>query len=287
MTNEILSTISKGDRVRIVDHPTVPIKGKSYREQIGKEFTVLDARGDAFHLEGHEGHVWVRQHLAKVGDDEVAPARPTIDFSGDSRATAREYATNILTIVGPTDKPVGPLVDVANGYVADAYALNAALIASLRIGLNKGRNADTRRSFGTKVAYLAHITQAVLENHADQLPAYVAGQRSRKVEGLQAELSVATAAFDAAKRNYDNAEEEIKRTRSDLDFYKREADKEISRLMSLLDQRAAEVADKQDVNESLTAVLEYARTLLSAADEHAASQVAGFLDAHGLVLNDA
>lgn len=224
--------------------------------------------------------------FAAVEEEEPAPGRPTIDFSGSSRATARQYAENILGIAKLV-KSKGILEDVAHGYVVDAYALNAALTAALRAGLNKGRSASDRKDFGREVAYLAHIVQAVLENHADQLPAYVAGQRSRRIEVLSSELDVVQgqAAYATAKHN--EVAEELLGVRQAAADYRTQADEEISRLMSLLEQRAAEVAEKQDVNESLTATVEYARALLAAIDEVAAHQVSGFLDAHGLVLNDA
>lgn len=139
------------------------------------------------------------------------PARPTIDFSGDSRATHRDYARLIDSrILDEQHRAV--LRDVANGEAdVDAYALNAALIAAMRSGLTRFGQSMERRKHGKRVAALAHIVQAVLENHADGLPAYAEGERSRKIEALEAEREEVAKALADARTEVERHVEETAR----------------------------------------------------------------------------
>lgn len=224
---------------------------------------------------------------SEVSDEETVPERPTINFAGSSRQTSRDYASNILKITGfKTVEHAGVLEDVANGYVVDAYALNAALTAALRAGLNKGRTAADRRDFGTQVAHLGHITQAVLENHADSLPAYVEGQRSRKVEALQAEVDRLTERVDHAMGKHNEVSEELAGVRQEAADYRASADGEAIRLLGLLETRADQLTERQEVVAALSEVTKYALGLLGTLNELAAAQVLGFMDAHDVEFTD-
>lgn len=108
-------------------------------------------------------------------------ARPLIDFSGDSRATAREYASSLLSKVLKKEN-IGVIHAIAAGQEVDAYAANAAVLDAMRTVSTRFGQSMQRREYGKRAAHLGHIVQAVLESHADGLPAYEQGQRSRKIE---------------------------------------------------------------------------------------------------------
>jgi len=124
------------------------------------------------------------------GDEAPAPARPTIDFSTSSRQTARDYAAVLNSrILKPESQKI--LKKVAQGSDSvDAYALNAALTDAMRAVATRFGQSMQRRDVGRKAAHIAHIVQAVLENHADALPVYEdSGVRSRKIEEQAREIA--------------------------------------------------------------------------------------------------
>lgn len=149
--------------------------------------------------DGHFG-IWSRKYIeptnapqeAPMNDTSTAPTRPMVEFSGSSRATAREYARAINSRVLVASSRVR-LTNAAAGTPVDAYDLNEALMDAMRSTATRCGQSMARRALATKVAYLAHITQAVIDNHADGLPAYPEGERSRKVKALQAEVDATKA----------------------------------------------------------------------------------------------
>lgn len=119
------------------------------------------------------------------------PQRPLIDFSGDSRETARSYAKVADSkVLKPASRKV--LQAAARGEQVDAYALNEAVTDAMRSTATRCGQSMQRRALATKVAHLGHIVQAVIESHADDLPAYVTGERSRLVEELRREIAHST-----------------------------------------------------------------------------------------------
>lgn len=167
--------------------------GLWYDRERGTE-SCIPGPNDEDHYHDPEGEPvteFINPEEVAVGDTEKGEApsvRPVIDFSRDSRATAREYAAKMPSRV-LSEYINGVLQQVADGSPeVDAYLLNYALFAALRSGLTRFGNSPARRAFGREVAHLHHIVQAVIENHADGLPAYQEGERSRKIEDLEQEV---------------------------------------------------------------------------------------------------
>lgn len=125
----------------------------------------------------------------------TTPARPLIDFSGLSRETARNYAKAHVSRVNKPETNT-TLRAVAAGEQVDAYALNEALLDAMRGAATRAGQSPLRRIHGREIAYLGHIAQAVLEAHADDLPAYAEGDRSRAVEAAKEGLRKAKAEID-------------------------------------------------------------------------------------------
>lgn len=144
-------------------------------------------------------------------DETEAPGRPTIDLS--NRATARSYASEILDVVGGAAKYNTSVVltDLVAGRAVDAYEVNEALLDAMR---TVGRRSSGRGPLGTKVAYLGHIVQAVLDNHADGLPAYADGERSRKVKSLEEEKGRLVAQVERLERRVEVEEQNAEVARS-------------------------------------------------------------------------
>ena len=146
------------------------------------------------------------------------PERPMVDFSGSSRATARHYACEIADEISRRAvKPefVDLLYSAGYGGKVEAYALSEVLLAAMRAGLKMSKG---RSNFGTKVAYLGYITHGVLTNHADSLPAYAEGERSRKIAELRSELAETQASleqtYEAVESATETIEEQTKRVLS-------------------------------------------------------------------------
>lgn len=128
-------------------------------------------------------------------------ARPLVDFSTDSRATARDYAAAADSRILKTESRVA-LQAAAKGGEVDAYALNAAVVDAMRSATTRLGQSMARRDLARKVAYLGHIAQAVIENHADGLPTYDSSvARSRKVQELSREISHSTEVNQALTRD--------------------------------------------------------------------------------------
>lgn len=110
--------------------------------------------------------------------------RPLVEFDGDSRKTARIYASDLYSRVNkPETNEI--LAAIAHGESVDAYdAAVAVLDAMRRVGTRFGQSTQ-RRQYGKAAAHLGHIIHSVLANHADGLPAYAEGDRSRRIEELE------------------------------------------------------------------------------------------------------
>jgi cell division septum initiation protein DivIVA len=124
-----------------------------------------------------------------------APERPLVDFSGPSRLTARTYAHEAVSkVLKPESNTI--LKQAAAGEKVDAYALNAAVTDAMRSATTRNGQSMGRRRQAEKFAHLGHIVQAVLENHADSLPAYPEGERSRVAFDAKRALAEAKAEVD-------------------------------------------------------------------------------------------
>lgn len=202
------------------------------------------------------------QEVTTVSD---TPNRPLIDFSGSSRATARSYASDLVSRVNkPETNDV--LRAVANGQQVDAYALAEALLDAQRHVATRFGQSMQRRREGEKAAHLGYIAHAVLANHADGLPVYESGQRSRKIEELEAEVADLRA---SVKR----ANETLAETAADLE---REAVKHASTIENLIATDEAWNAAKAEAAR-LRAIHAYAYGLLSETDR---ARVQGFEDGY-------
>lgn len=155
---------------------------------------VVDLAKDATDADGEDlvgwGVAWfepVDNGPGPVEEPAKQPERPFIDFSGDRYATAREYASFLRSKV---NKPQtnADLLAVADGLQVDAYSLNESVLDAMRHCATRFGQSMARREATKRAAYLGHIVQAVLENHADGLPTYEQGARSRKIEDLTAEV---------------------------------------------------------------------------------------------------
>lgn len=134
-------------------------------------------------------------------DAVEAPERPLVHFSdeaaGRDRSKARTAASVAISKV-LSDEHNALFLAAAEGESVDAYALNEAVLAAMRSATTRLGQSSGRRLMARQFAHLGHIVQAVLDNHADDLPGYEPGARSRKVETLEGEVSaLRTAGADA------------------------------------------------------------------------------------------
>lgn len=220
--------------------------------------------------------------------------RPLVDFSGTSRATAREYAADLNSrVLKPNNAET--LTRVAEGRKVDAYEVNAAVLDAMRSVATRFGQSMQRREYTRRAAYLGHIVQAVLEAAADDLPSYTdGGVRSRKIEEQATEIeglrervttlnnergSLTQAASDERRRLVAEIEREKKARQSLTE----QANAEIDRIKADL---AAKVEEQSRIIEGLTedltrhvALREYVEGHLLDAQDLAA--VAGFT--HGYV----
>lgn len=219
--------------------------------------------GDEHKGFGHEFFL-----AAPVSDKEPEveeSGRPAIDFSGDSRATAREYAKDANSKVLKADHRA-ILEEVRCGATVDAVALNEALVAAMRAATTRDGQSTARRERAKRIAHLHHITQAVLENAIDGLPAYEQGQRSRAVEDAKRGILAAKAEVEAASTKLREAAEE----RATLT---QAASDERRRLVAEIDTLRSNLAQTIREANEFEATLEYAKGFLL---NEARAKVEGF-----------
>lgn len=186
--------------------------------------------------------------------------RPTIDFA--DKQTAQEYAVAANSrVLKPGHQEI--LTRVAAGEVVDAYALNAALTEAMSSASTRLGQSMARRGLTKKIRHLAHIVQAILENHADGLPAYAGGDRSRKIEELQAER---TSLLQAAS-------DERRRLCAEIDSLKEGLAVATSEIDTLIENKVQTFGNAQAEHERVLAYVE--RTLL---DDEGRAQLRGFID---------
>lgn len=229
----------------------------------GDKVTVVNEAGDEIAISSG----W----LDKVG----APERPLIDFSGKSRATAREYALAAIASKMPT--AIKDLfLAASNGESVDAYAFNDALTVAFRLGFTRCGSAAQRRVLQRQIGHLAHITQAVLEAHADNLPVYAdTGVRSRKIEELTEALDLEKQRSTALIREKTEVEVKLSESRARFHSVKAQANDEIDRLLKIANVRDALLAETVADRNALAATLTYALELLEPAQ---VQRVLGYQD---------
>jgi len=311
------TTYAVGDKVRVTDARTVVGNSglPSGRTYVGATATITEVVNEedneydgTYTLEFDDKSLsgfgtWTHAALDLV---EEAPTRPTIDFSGSSRETARFYAQEANTrLLSSAHQSL--LRSVGKGEEVDAYSLNEALLAAMRATLTRHGASTKRRDTGRKIAYLGHITQAVLENHAQGLPAYQTGERSRllaevrpalaeakqEIDTLVQERGLLTQAasderrrlcaeIDSTRADVVKASEEraelldvIGEIKAERDGYRKSADEEITRLLALNEKRFAALRSAETERDRAASVLNYAMGRLSETDKQ---RVLGFWD---------
>lgn len=195
------------------------------------------------------GGKWSLDSLEEVVEEwDKTSTRPLIDFSLSRYATAREYAAEANSRVLKDSSQV-VLDDVASGLKVDAYALNEAVLDAMRSATTRKGQSMARRDLATKIAHLGHIVQAVLESHADGLPAYAEGDRSRKIETLEGEIAALTNSGAMAVRELNAQTEEVARLRSEISF-KNEAFEEVEAARAAFERIADEYQELLTVAKS-------------------------------------
>jgi len=133
--------------------------------------------------------------------DGEKPGRPLVHFDDDKagrdRSKARDAAAYAISRSNKREESNVVLAAAARGESVDAYALNAAVLDAMRSATTRLGQSSGRRVMAKQFAHLGHIVQAVLENHADNLPGYEPGARSRL-------LTEAHDAIGSAKREIDH-----------------------------------------------------------------------------------
>lgn len=203
--------------------------------------------------------------------------RPTIDFSGSSRLTARSYASDLVSRVNkPETNDV--LRQVANGQQVDAYALAAALLDAQRHVATRFGQSMQRRREGEKAAHLGYIAHAVLANHADGLPVYEGGQRSAKIEELKREVEHAGSVNQSLTRDLTEARETVRLLAAQVEEAKAALESEQAKHASTIDNLLETDKAWTEALAGLTQIRKvhsYAFGLLSDQDQ---AQVKGYED---------
>lgn len=195
---------------------------------------------------------------------ETPPSRPRIDFSLPRYSTARRYAGELKhPKLSGVDNDL--LTQVSLGYMVDAYTLAEAVLAAARSAANRGRNAKDRNTLATKAGHLGHIAHSVIQNHADNLPAYAEGDRSRAVEDAKVALREAATEIDALTEQHETMKANLTAAREEAVELLRAERRQNARLRAKLrdverEEEIARVVMGQVATEFLThAQREYVR----------------------------
>ena len=221
-------------------------------------------------------------------DSDAVLTRPLVHFddekAGRDRSKAREAARLAISTANKNPSTNVLLAQAADGRSVDAYALNAAVLDAMRSATTRHGQSMGRRNMAKQFAHLGHIVQAVLENHADNLPAYGEGERSRVVHEAKIELA-------KARVEIDNVVEALRIQREENTTLKQAASDERRRIcgdlddaktaLGFADQRISDlIREKTAIEiefEELQAAYNYAFSRLSDADQN---RVAGFRDGY-------
>lgn len=231
MDNELLSV---GARVEIVTGPMTGETATVTNNYGIDPYFPYALRGDNLVLTGK----WSNDALVLIEESGTdidlpigarAPSRPTVDFSGTSRETARKYAAEADSRV--LDNPRRSVLQeaAAGRKDVDALELNKAVMAAMRSATTRKGTSIQRREQARHFAHLGHIAQAVLESAVDQQPAFDStAARSKVVKELKTNLEALQADHG---RYYDESEDRIRQLEATLSEFH----------TTLLDQQAAEM----------------------------------------------
>jgi len=287
MTNlSTVHTFSIGDKVvgrDVIVLPGQPPVENPYPKTAGATATVVDIDGGALSVKwdtdtGDHGRNWgpVWFEPAEV----EAPQRPLVHFdsaeAGRDRRKAREACAEAVSRV-LDDEHNAILRAAADGQSVDAYRLNAAITAAIRSAATRNGQSTARREQAKRFAHVAHIVQAVLENHADNLPGYAPGERSRALADLKAEVA---SSLTEAKREIEHAGEVNQRLTQDLTAAREEratltqaASDERRRLVGQIDNLQSNLSQTIREANEFEATLAFVRQFLTAEQ---VNQMTGF-----------
>lgn len=213
--------------------------------------------------------------------------RPTVRFDDRdvNRSTARSYANDLISRVNkPETNDV--LTKVAEGGEVDAYALAEALLDAMRHVSTRFGQSMARRRAGEKVAHLGYIAHAVLANHADGLPVYEPGARSRVTEEVRTALTEAREEVEALTAAYNRRGREVEQVRSESQAKVQRivgaANDEIDKIKAERDALAAELSVVKAEREAATLTIAHVVGRLDEADK---SGVLGYWEGALDVLN--
>ena len=221
------------------------------------------------------------QKPPRVAAPAAAPPPPPVHFAaetgGRDRSTAREACAEAVSRVLPP--PANQILrEAASGKSVDAYALNDAITKAIRSAATRHGQSTARREQAKRFAHVAHIVQAVLENHADNLPAYGPGERSRALADLKAEVASSLA---EARREVEHAgkvnqslTQDLTAARAENDLLKQAASDERRRICGDLDTARANLAQTIREANEFEAALEF--VLLNFCSDEDRLKVEGF-----------
>jgi hypothetical protein len=211
---------------------------------------------------------------ASMGEvyDESAPGRPLVHFDDDLAGRDRSKARAACgEAVSKSLKPEHNtrLRNAAAGESVDAYDLNEAITAAIRSAATRKASSSQRRDQATRFAHVAHIVQAVLENHADNLPAYAEGQRSRLLEDAKEGLEAARLEIESLTAQY----KEVAMHRASMAQERAEAQRNLRIANRTIESRDAIIAN---LNARLAEFEERARFTESLLDDAGQNKVLGW-----------
>lgn len=188
---------------------TPPLKVASLAPRDGSGRDVIVGIEGVDNGEAAYGYEWFMPY------DQTSPTSPNplVDFSGDKRKTARQYVEHILASFTRTyfvsDDTRAILHRVVNGDRVDALGLDAALFLALRALSQRSGTPEERERWQREVGYLHHIVHATLRNAVEGLPAYVEGERSRKVKELGQTIDSRNRQIKKLQEEVDQADAEL------------------------------------------------------------------------------
>lgn len=300
MTNNSLAV---GDRVQIRDqyrgHPTEFCFTPTYGIEVGDTATVVEVfaevagdssiavdwdREDARDSRTAWGSGWFDKVETPVivGEGIEAPGRPLVHFddekAGRDRSKAREAAG--LAVSRILDAKHNDILQAAEaGESVDAYALNEAVTAAMRSATTRLGQSSGRRAMAKKFAHLAHIVQAVLENHADNLPGYEPGARSRITEEVKGALLEAKREVEHAGTVNQGLTQDLTAARDQREHMAAEARSLREEIDTVRDNLAQTIREANEFE----AALAYAKGFL---DEETRARVEGFIEGFGVGAQD-
>jgi len=270
------TTLAVGDTVRALDTiqmPGQPRTENPYPAVVGMLAKVVRVADGVVDVKwsgstADHGRNWGAMWFEKVED-----GRPLVHFSdekaGRDRSKARAYAGHAVSrILEDRDNEV--LRAAADGESVDAYDLNRAVLAAMRSASTRLGQSSGRRVMATEFAHLGHIVQAVLENHADNLPGYAPGERSRALAELKAEVASSLA---EARREIEHAGTVNQSLTQDLTTLKQAASDERRRLCGEIDTLRSNLSQTIREANEFEATLAFVRQFLT---PEQVNQVTGF-----------